>query len=68
MKINPRCDLLMGNRPENDSDTQYYECEDCYRYEICKKHGFVEIISHSEIKETIPILEPSCDLLKQEGF
>lgn len=37
MKILKYCDLLIGNRPENDSDTQYYECEECHRYEICKK-------------------------------
>lgn len=37
MKLNPCCDLLEGNRPENDSDEQYDECEECYRYEICKK-------------------------------
>ncbi len=29
------CDLLIGNKPENDSDEQYAECEDCYRYDIC---------------------------------
>lgn len=68
MKINPMCDLLVGNRPENDSDTQYYECEDCYRYEICKNYGCVEMFSLKEIKEATPnILEPSYDLLKQEG-
>ena len=37
MKLNPYCDLLIGNIPENDSDEQYYECEDCHRFEICKK-------------------------------
>lgn len=69
MKINPRCDLLIGNRPENDSDTQYYECEDCHRYEICKKHGCVEVCSRKEIKEATPnIIEPSYDLLKQDGY
>ena len=69
MKINPMCDLLVGNRPENDSDTQYYECEDCYRYEICKNYGCVEMCSIKEIKEATPnILEPSYDLLKQEGY
>lgn len=69
MKINPMCDLLVGNRPENDSDTQYYECENCYRYEICKNYGCVEMCSLKEIKEATPnILEPSYDLLKQEGY
>lgn len=37
MKFDIYCDLLIGNRPENDSDNQYEECEDCHRYEICKK-------------------------------
>lgn len=69
MKINPMCDLLVGNRPENDSDTQYYECEDCHRYETCKKYGCIEACSLEEIKEATPnILEPSYDLLKQEGY
>lgn len=69
MKINPMCDLLVGNRPENDSDTQYYECEDCHRYEICKNYGCAEMCSLKEIKEATPnILEPSYDLLKQEGY
>lgn len=69
MKINPMCDLLVGNRPENDSDTQYYECEDCHRCETCKKYGCIEACSLEEIKEATPnILEPSYDLLKQEGY
>lgn len=63
------CDLLVGNRPENDSDTQYYECEDCYRYETCKKYGCIEACSLEETKEATPnIFEPSYDLLKQEGY
>lgn len=37
MKFNSDCDLLIGSRPENDSDNQYLECEDCRRYEVCKK-------------------------------
>lgn len=37
MKFSSECDLLIGNASENDSDEQYQECEDCYRYEICKK-------------------------------
>lgn len=69
MKINPMCDLLVGNRPENDSDTQYYECEYCYRYETCKKYGCIEACSLEETKEETPnIFEPSYDLLKQEGY
>lgn len=36
MKFNSDCDLLIGNRPENDSDNQHEECEDCHRYEVCK--------------------------------
>lgn len=66
MKINPRCDLLIGNRPENDSDNQYLECEDCHRYEICKKHGCAEMCSPEEIREATPnILEPSYDLINR---
>lgn len=37
-KLNPYCDLLKGNRPENDSDTQYDTCSDCFRYDICKNY------------------------------
>ena len=69
MKINPYCDLLIGNRPENDSDTQYHECEDCHRYKICKKYGCIEVCSLEKIKDAKPsIIEPSYDLLKQEGY
>lgn len=31
------CDLLLGNKPENDSCIQYESCKDCYRYSICLK-------------------------------
>ena len=37
MKLEPKCDLLIGNEPEKYLDEQYIECEYCYRYEICKK-------------------------------
>lgn len=36
MKLYPDCDLLIGNKLESDSATQYSECEYCYRYDICK--------------------------------
>lgn len=29
------CDLLAWNKPENGSDTQYYECDECHRFDIC---------------------------------
>ena len=37
MKLYPKCDLLIGNEPEEYLEEQYIECEYCYRYEICKK-------------------------------
>lgn len=42
MKFNPYCDLLIGNRPENDSDTQYDECEGCHRYDTCEAYYYGE--------------------------
>lgn len=38
MKLNEHCDLIIGNKPENDSDTQYHECEECHRYNICHRY------------------------------
>lgn len=35
VRFDEECDLLIGNRPENDSDNQYSDCEDYYRYDIC---------------------------------
>lgn len=48
MKFDSYCDLLIRNRPENDSDNRYEECEDCYRYEICKNSFEAQNIGNCE--------------------
>lgn len=30
------CELIEGNKLENDSDTQYTTCLACYRFDICR--------------------------------
>lgn len=32
------CDLIIGNKLENDSDEQYHTCELCYRYDVCSRY------------------------------
>lgn len=52
MKFHSECDLLIGNVPESYLDEQYLECEDCYRYEICKKCYEQELQHQEKIKES----------------
>lgn len=46
MRLDPYCELLESNRPNNDSDEQFEDCVYCYRYDICKewykKEGLIE--------------------------
>lgn len=69
MKFEQHCDLLIGNRPENDSDEQYYECEDCYRYEICKRwhESQEENDRMSMISEQVNKLRYSADIFNTVG-
>lgn len=38
IKFDKNCDLLEGNKPENDSDDQYNSCVQCYRFDICRDY------------------------------
>lgn len=66
MKFNSECDLLIGNRPENDSDEQCYECDDCHRYDICKKYYESRRIDRMSISEQINEIRNMADVLHDE--
>lgn len=63
MKFDFDCDLLIGNRPENDSDEQCYECDDCHRYDICKKYYESRRIDRMSISEQIKGLRETAEAI-----
>lgn len=65
MKFHSECDLLIGNVPESYLDEQYLECEDCYRYEICKK-CYERELQNQEKNQGEPLMQEFPEGLKKE--
>lgn len=66
IKLNPECDLLIGNDNTNGSDKQYDYCCDCHRYDICYRYHVNDSIVNQKLYTDGKILIQIKDYFKKE--